>query len=92
MLGIATKRSIATRQEVQAAKERQAPGPKIAKPIEADPWALESEPSMSNVPVCGHGQPMIRKTGLKKNGDPYGGWVCAPQNGADKCEPLWDRS
>ena len=91
-LGLGLSKGIASKQEVQAAKDRQAPGPKIAKPIEADPWALESEPSMSNVPVCGHGEPMIRKTGLKKNGDPYGGWVCAPQNGADKCEPIWDRS
>ena len=91
-LGLGLSKGIASKQEVQSAKDRQAPGPKIAKPIEADPWALESEPSMSNVPVCGHGKPMIRKTGLKKNGDPYGGWVCAPQNGADKCEPLWDRS
>lgn len=91
-LGLGLTKGIATKQEIQAAKDRQAPGKKIAKPLEADPWALESEPSMSYVPICGHNQPMIRKTGLKKNGDPYGGWTCAPQNAGDKCDAIWDRS
>jgi hypothetical protein len=35
---------------------------------------------------------MTRKTGLKKNGDPYGGWVCGVGGVGDKCEPIWDRS
>ena len=91
MLGIATKRSIATRQEVQAAKERQAPGPKITPPIEADPWALEALPNDPIAPECSHGQ-MRRKTGLKKNGDPYAGWVCGAGGNGEKCAAIWDRS
>jgi hypothetical protein len=43
--------------------------------MEADPWALEAQPSGSIAPECQHGQ-MTRKTGLKKNGDPYAGWTC----------------
>jgi hypothetical protein len=88
MLGIATKRSIATKQEVQAAKDRQAPGP--AKPKEVDPWALVDEPDLS-VPECKHG-PMRRKTGLKKDGTPYAGYVCPVGGEGERCEAKWDRS
>jgi hypothetical protein len=88
MLGIATKRSIATKQEVQAAKDRQAPGP--AKPKEVDPWAIIDEPDLS-IPTCRHGA-MRRKTGLKKDGTPYGGYVCTVGGEGDRCDAIWDRS
>ena len=96
MLGIATKRSIASKQEVQAAKDRQAPGPKklsevLTPPMSNDPWALEVQPNGSIAPECQHGQ-MTRKTGLKKNGDPYAGWVCGVGGNGDKCDAIWDRS
>jgi hypothetical protein len=64
-LGIGLSKGIASKQEVQAAKDRQAPGPKITPPIESDPWALEPQPNGAIAPECQHGQ-MTRKTGLKK--------------------------
>jgi len=90
-LNIGLSKGIASKQEVQAAKERQAPGPKITPPIVDDPWALEAQPSNPISPECQHGQ-MRRKTGLKKNGDPYGGWVCGLGGNGDKCDAIWDRS
>ena len=90
-LGIGLSKGIASKQEVQAAKDRQAPGPKITPPIESDPWALEAQPTGSIAPECQHGQ-MTRKTGLKKNGDPYGGWVCGVGGNGEKCDAIWDRS
>jgi hypothetical protein len=88
-LGLGLSKGIASKQEVQAAKDRQAPGPKIA-PLEVDPWALEAQPNDPIAPSCQHGQ-MRRKTGLKKNGDPYAGWVCGAGGVGDKCEAMWDR-
>ena len=90
-LGLGLSKGIASKQEVQGAKDRQAPGPKITPPIQADPWALDGQPTDPIAPECQHGQ-MTRKTGLKKNGDPYGGWVCGVGGNGDKCEPIWDRS
>jgi len=90
-LNIGLSKGIASKQEVQAAKERQAPGPKIAKPMSDDPWALEGQPTDLIAPECQHGQ-MTRKTGLKKNGDPYGGWVCGAGGNGEKCDAIWDRS
>jgi hypothetical protein len=87
MLGIATKRSIATKQEVQAAKDRQALGP--AKRKEVDPWALADEPNLER-PMCSHGL-MDRKTGLKKDGTPYAGWICCDKGASNRCEAIWDR-
>ncbi len=66
----------------------QAPGP--AKPKEVDPWALVDEPDLS-VPECKHG-PMRRKTGLKKDGTPYAGYVCPVGGEGERCEAKWDRS
>jgi len=86
-LNIGLSKGIASKQEVQAAKERQAPGPKLVKPLEADPWALEALP---DVMQCQHG-PMTRKTGLKKDGTPYAGWVCGSGGNGDKCDAVWDR-
>jgi len=87
-LGIGISKGIASKQEVQGAKDRQAPGP--AKLKEVDPWALADEPDLS-VPECNHG-PMRRKTGLKKDGSPYGGYVCTVGGDGDRCAALWDRS
>ena len=87
-LGLGLTKGIASKQEVQAAKDRQAPGP--AKPKEVDPWVLADEPKF-DVPVCSHGH-MQRKTGLKKDGTPYAGWICADTTGATRCDAIWDRS
>ena len=86
-LGLGLSKGIASKQEVQAAKDRQAPGP--AKPKEVDPWALADEPKF-DVPVCVHGH-MQRKTGFKKNGDPYSGWTCVEVTGATRCDAIWDK-
>jgi hypothetical protein len=62
-------------------------------PKEVDPWALADEPieiRESKVPVCAHGH-MQRKTGFKKNGDPYSGWTCAEVTGAARCDAIWDK-
>ena len=87
-LGLGLTKGIASKQEVQAAKDRQAPGP--ARPKEVDPWALADEPKF-DVPVCAHGH-MQRKTGLKKDGTPYAGWTCADTTGATRCDAIGDRS
>jgi hypothetical protein len=57
---------------------------------EVDPWALADEPDL-NRPVCAHG-PMDRKTGLKKDGTPYAGWICCDKGASNRCEAIWDRS
>ena len=59
-------------------------------PKEVDPWALVDEPDLA-VPTCQHG-PMRRKTGLKKNGDPYAGYVCGVGGDGERCDAIWDRS
>lgn len=58
-----------------------------------DPWATEqnwtaAEAAESNAPMCNHGI-MNRKTGFKKNGDPYAGWTCATGN--RECPAIWDK-
>jgi hypothetical protein len=87
-LGLGLSKGIASKQEVQAAKDRQAPGP--AKPKEVDPWALVDEPNLDR-PVCAHGH-MERKTGFKKDGTPFAGWVCADKGASVRCDAIWDRS
>jgi hypothetical protein len=59
-------------------------------PKEVDPWALTDEPDLS-VPQCAHGD-MRRKTGLKKDGTPYAGYVCKIGADGQRCEAIWDRS
>ena len=59
-------------------------------PKEVDPWALADEPDLSR-PTCAHGL-MERKTGLKKDGTPYAGWICCDKGAAVRCEAVWDRS
>jgi hypothetical protein len=63
-------------------------------PKEVDPWALADEPEAikeSARPVCAHGH-MERKTGLKKDGTPYAGWICGDKGASVRCEAIWDRS
>jgi hypothetical protein len=59
-------------------------------PKEVDPWAIIDEPDLS-IPTCRHGA-MRRKTGLKKDGTPYGGYVCTVGGEGDRCDAIWDRS
>jgi hypothetical protein len=82
-LGIGLGKSMATKQEVNSAKARQ------IEP-EIDPWAKVDEPDLT-VPSCSHGN-MRRKTGLKKDGTPYAGYVCTVGGTGDDCKARWDRS
>lgn len=86
-LGIGLGKSMATKQEVNAAQARQVTP---AAAPEQDPWASEqnwsTEEANDDQPKCVHGK-MSRKTGFKKNGDPYAGWVCH----AGKCNAIWDK-
>lgn len=86
-LGIGLGKSIASKQEVNSAKARQV----IPAAAEVDPWAIVDEPEGVKVPQCLHGD-MRRKTGLKKNGDPYAGYVCTVGGAGDECKARWDRS
>jgi hypothetical protein len=88
-LGLGLSKGIASKQEVQGAKDRQAPGPK--KPLEVDPWALVDEPDLK-VPECVHG-PMRRKSGMsEKTGKPFSGYVCGIGGTDESCKARWDRS
>ena len=95
-LNIGLSKGIASKDEVRAAKERQAPGPKITPPMEIDPWDMQSAGNSFSVgiggaPHCQHGV-MTRKTGLKKDGKPFAGWVCGSGGNGDKCDAMWDRN
>jgi len=84
-------KSMASKNEVQAAKQRQA---KPEEPIhEIDPWALEAPPveDIGGAPQCQHGV-MTRKIGTNKQGQPYGGWVCGSGGNGENCAAKWDRS
>jgi hypothetical protein len=83
-LGIGLGKSMATKQEVNSAKARQ------IQP-EVDFWAKVDEPKGLAVPSCSHGE-MRRKTGLKKDGTPYAGYVCTVGGEAESCKARWDRS
>jgi hypothetical protein len=85
-LGIGLGKSMATKQEVNSAKART-----VTPAAEVDPWALADEPAGVKVPQCSHGD-MRRKTGLKKDGTPYGGYVCTVGGVAEECKARWDRS
>jgi hypothetical protein len=84
-LGIGLGKSMASKQEVNAAQARQVT-PAAAEP---DPWAKPDE-DYPTVPQCLHGS-MRRKTGLKKNGDPYAGYVCTVGGTAEECKAKWDK-
>ena len=77
---------MATKQEVNAAQARQVVP---AAAPEVDPWA-KPETDYPTVPQCLHGN-MRRKTGLKKNGDPYAGYVCTIGGTAEECKAKWDK-
>ena len=89
-LGLGLSKGIASKQEVQSAKDRQAPGPRITPPMDQDPWG-ETSNEYPIVPNCLHGN-MRRKTGLKKDGTPFGGYVCTVGGTDDSCKAKWDRS
>lgn len=86
-LGIGLGKSMATKQEVNSAKARQVE-PNVA--TETDPWAKPEE-DYPVVPNCLHGS-MRRKTGLKKDGTPFGGYVCTVGGTDDSCKAKWDRT
>lgn len=86
-LGIGLGKSMATKQEVNAAQARQV----TPAAAEVDPWALADEPQALKVPRCAHGD-MRRKTGLKKDGTPYAGYVCTVGGAGDQCKAKWDRT
>ena len=86
-LGIGLGKSMASKQEVNSAKARQVE-PTTEK--EVDPWAIPGE-HYPTVPTCLHGS-MRRKTGLKKDGKPFGGYVCRVGGTDDSCKAKWDRS
>jgi len=85
-LGIGLGKSMATKQEVNSAQARQV----TPAAAEVDPWALTDEPKGLAVPQCLHGN-MRRKTGLKKNGDHYAGYVCTLGGTAEECKARWDK-
>jgi hypothetical protein len=87
-LGIGLGKSMATRQEVNAAQARQVT-PAAADEPKVDAWGLP-ESTYETVPQCLHGN-MRRKTGLKKNGDPYAGYVCTVGGTAEECKARWDK-
>ena len=86
-LGIGLGKSMASKQGVNAAQARQVTP--AAAPKEVDPWALIDEPDL-NAPTCVHGT-MRRKTGMKKNGDPYSGYVCGIGGTDESCKARWDK-
>jgi hypothetical protein len=88
-LGIGLGKSMASKQEVNAAQARQVTP--TAAPIQVNPWALVDEPAALSVPQCSHGD-MRRKTGLKKDGTPYAGYVCTVGGTGDECKARWDRT
>ena len=81
--GIGLGKSMASKQEVNLAKARQ-----VEPTAEVDPWAI---PEATNVPTCLHGA-MRRKTGLKRDGKPYAGYVCTVGGTDESCQAKWDRS
>jgi hypothetical protein len=87
-LGIGLGKSMATKQEVNSAKARQIEVRPATEKEVLDPWAIPEDP---NVPTCLHGS-MRRKTGLKKDGKPYGGYVCSVGGTDESCAAKWDRS
>ena len=86
-LGIGLGKSMASKQEVNSAKARQV---EPTATQEVDPWAIPDE-NYPSVPTCLHGS-MRRKTGLKKDGTPFGGYVCSVGGTDDSCKAKWDRS
>jgi hypothetical protein len=82
--GLGLGKSMASKQEVESAKARQ-----ITPAAEIDPWAKADE-DYPTVPTCAHGS-MRRKTGLKKDGTPYAGYVCTVGGTGEQCKAKWDK-
>jgi hypothetical protein len=91
-LGIGLGKSMATKQEVSAAQARQiTPEVRPATNEEVlDAWGVPLS-TYDTVPSCAHGS-MRRKTGLKKDGTPYAGYVCTVGGTGEDCKAKWDRS
>lgn len=91
-LGIGLGKSMATKQEVQQAQNRQIT-PTAAKEPELDPWGLEvSNPETAAAPHCIHGA-MTRKIGVgKETGKPFSGWTCGAGGTAPECKARWDKN
>lgn len=93
-LNIGITNSLASKDEVEFAKERQRPIHSIET---YDAWAddvaspLEmAMTSMGAKPQCNCGIVMARKEGVSAStGKPYAGWVC--QNKQRDCKPIWDK-
>ena len=88
--GIGLGKSMASKQEVNAAKARQVEVRPATEKEVLDVWGVPSE-DYPTVPTCLHGA-MRRKTGLKKDGKPYAGYVCTVGGTDESCQAKWDRS
>lgn len=90
-LGIGIEAGMATKDEVEFAKERQREIPTAPY----DPWEAEklgtveqALAAMGAVPLCDCGVEMKHKAGTRKSdGKPYSGFFCVK----DQCKPLWDK-
>lgn len=90
-LGIGIEAGMATKDEVEFAKERQREIPTAPyDPWEADKLGTVEQAlaAMGAVPLCACGVEMKRKAGTRKSdGKPYSGFFCVN----DTCKPLWDK-
>lgn len=91
-LNIGINKSIASKQEVESAKQRESE--RNIPQVNLDPWGEETSQTiktlteMGMIPDCAHG-PMKRIEGEnKQTGRPYAGWVC--QKSVKECA-IWDR-
>lgn len=91
-LNIGITNSLASKDEVAFAKERQ----RVIPSAEVDPWEADvasplemAMTSMGATPFCECGKDMLRKEGKNaQTGKSYAGWVCRNQI---KAHNLWDK-
>lgn len=90
-LGIGIEAGMATKDEVEFAKERQREIPTARyDPWEADKLGTVEQAlaAMGAVPLCDCGVEMKHKAGTRKSdGKPYSGFFCVN----DQCKPLWNK-
>ena len=90
-LGIGIEAGMATKDEVEFAKERQREIPTAPyDPWEADKLGTVEQAlaAMGAVPLCDCGVEMKHKAGTRKSdGKPYSGFFCVN----DQCKPLWNK-
>ena len=91
-LGIGIEGALASKDEVEFAKERnrQIPSAETYDPWEADKLGTVEQAlsAMGAIPLCGCGVEMKKKSGTRKaDGKPYSGFFCVN----DQCKPLWDK-